>query len=200
MNTDTMARSASWERQTRETRIEASLNLDGRGACTIETPLGMWTHLLESFAFHGRFDLDLKAEGDTHVDGHHLVEDCGLVLGELFNRALGGRQDLVRAGCFLMPMDEALAQTAVDLGGRPFLQYRASFSRPFAGELELDLLEDFWRAFADRARANLVLLLLEGRSDHHRAEVLFKAMGRALAQACRVLPQGGVSSIKEVVS
>jgi len=184
-----MARKAELHRITAETDIRASLVIEGSGQSQIITPIGFFSHLLQSFAFHGKFDLDLFASGDIHVDQHHLVEDCGLVLGQLFNQALGEAKGINRAGYFVMPMDEALAIVAVDLSGRPYLQYKARFRRRFCGELDTDVLPDFFQALASALRANLVVQIPAGRSDHHRAEAAFKALGRALRLACSLDPR-----------
>jgi len=179
-----MSRSAAWERNTLETKISGSLNLDGKGSSAVATPLGFLNHMLESFAKHGRFDLSLNAEGDISIDQHHLVEDCGLVLGKLFACAVGEKKGINRAGFFIYPMDEALAVVAVDLCGRPFLQYDASFRRRFCGDLDTDLLHDFFQAFSSQLQANVVVRMAFGRSDHHKIEAIFKAFGKAMRMAC----------------
>lgn len=179
-----MNRSAEMERTSRETSIRASVTLEGSGRADVRTSIGFLDHMLEAFARHGRFDLSLRAAGDLHVDQHHLVEDCGIVLGAVFSRALDDRRGINRAGFFVYPMDEALAVVAVDIGGRPFLQYQTEFKRRFCGDLDTDLLPDFFQAFADHARANLVVRMPYGRSDHHRIEAVFKAFGRSLRMAC----------------
>jgi len=184
-----MFRKAEVHRITAETSIKASLLIEGSGQNQISTPIGFFTHLLQSFAFHGKFDLSLTASGDTHVDQHHLVEDCGLVLGKLFNQALGEAKGINRAGYFVMPMDEALAIVAVDLSGRPYLQYEAKFRRRYCGELDTDVLADFFQALASGLLANIVVKIPAGRSDHHRAEAAFKALGRALRLACSLDPR-----------
>jgi imidazoleglycerol-phosphate dehydratase len=179
-----MKRSASWERKTQETWIKGSLDLDGKGVSSIDTPVGLFTHMLESFSKHGRFDLSLKAAGDLEVDQHHLIEDVGLVLGRLFSLALSDKRGINRAGFFVYPMDEALAVVAIDFGGRPYLQYDATFRRRFCGELDSDLLHDFFQAFSAQAQANVVVRMPYGRSDHHKIEAIFKAFGKALRMAC----------------
>lgn len=184
-----MSRKASFERRTKETEISASVYLDGRGNYDIETPLGFFTHMLETFARHGLFDIHLKARGDLHVDQHHLIEDCGLILGNVFNKALGDRKGIKRAGYFVYPMDEALAVVAVDIGGRPYLQYDVTFSRQFCGEMNTDLLEDFFRAFSVSLNANIVVRMPYGRSDHHKMEAIFKAFGKAMRMACSKDPK-----------
>ena len=189
------------ERKTTETRIRAELDLDGKGGAEVRTPIGFLDHMLASFAKHGRFDLTLEAEGDLHVDQHHLVEDCGVVLGQVFDRALGERRGINRAGFFVYPMDEALAVVAVDLGGRPFLQFDATFARRFCGELDTDLLEDFFHGFAVHVKGNVVVRMPYGRSDHHKIEAIFKAFGKAMRMACSTDPQAveDIPSTKGVI-
>jgi imidazoleglycerol-phosphate dehydratase len=196
-----MSRTAEYERKTKETEIAVSLNLDGTGENRVETSIAFLDHMLGSLAGHGRFDVRLEARGDLAVDQHHLVEDCGLCLGEAFRRSLGDFRGIVRAGFFFMPMDDALAMAAVDLGGRPFLQYEASFERRFCGELDVDLVEDFLRAFANSLRANIAVRVLSGRNDHHKLEAVFKALGRALRAACAVDDRcrDGIPSQKGVI-
>jgi imidazoleglycerol-phosphate dehydratase len=173
-------RQARLERRTAETDIRLLLRLDGHGRAAVSTGIGFFDHMLEQLARHGGFDLTLRARGDLHVDQHHTVEDVGLVLGLGFDRALGTRRGIFRAGYFLMPMDEALAVAAVDFSGRPcaVCRFRAGAAR--IGDLETALLPDFFEAFARGARAAVHLRLLEGRSAHHRVEALFKAFARAL--------------------
>jgi len=179
-----MKRSAEIERNTRETRIRARLLIEGRGRYAISTGVRFLDHMLELFARHGGFDLELNAAGDLEVDQHHTVEDVGIVLGQCFDRALGDRRGINRAGYFLMPMDESLAVAAVDLGGRPALVYHAPLRVRLVGDLQAELLEDFFGGFASQARANLHLKVLYGRSSHHKIEGLFKAFARALRVAC----------------
>ncbi len=177
-------RAASVERRTAETHIRARLRLDGRGRYRVRTGVRFLDHMLELFARHGGFDLELEARGDLDVDQHHTVEDVGLVLGQCFDRALGDRRGINRAGYFLMPMDETLAVAAVDFGGRPYLVFHSPVRARWVGDLQAELLEDFFQAFASQARANLHLKLLYGRSSHHKVEALFKAFARALRVAC----------------
>lgn len=179
-----MKRAARIHRRTTETEIRALLRLDGRGRYHVRTGVRFLDHMLELFAKHGGFDLDLAATGDLDVDQHHTVEDAGLVLGQCFDRALGNRRGINRAGYFLMPMDETLAVAAVDLGGRPFLVFDAAVSARRVGDLQVELLEDFFQAFAVQARANVHLKVLHGRSSHHKVEAIFKAFARALRVAC----------------
>ena len=177
------ARSATIERNTTETRIRARLVLEGRGRSRVSTGVRFLDHMLELFARHGGFDLEMQASGDLDVDQHHTVEDVGIVLGQCFDRALGDRRGINRAGYFLMPMDETLALAAVDFGGRPVLVYRAPLRVRLVGDLQAELLEDFFGGFATQARANVHLKVLYGRSSHHKIEALFKAFARALRVA-----------------
>ena len=177
-------RTAEIERNTKETQIAAKLALDGRGRYDIRTGVRFLDHMLELFAKHGSFDLSLHATGDLDVDQHHTVEDAGIVLGQCFDRALGDRRGINRAGYFVMPMDETLAVAAVDFGGRPFLAYRAPIRVRLVGDLQAELLEDFFGGFTSQARANVHLKVLYGRSSHHKIEGLFKAFARALRVAC----------------
>lgn len=188
-----MNRQASWKRKTKETDIRATVNLDGKGTFEGTTAIGFFDHMLETFAKHGLFSLRIKAQGDLHVDQHHLVEDCGLVLGKVFGLALGDRKGINRAGYFVFPMDEALAVVAVDIAGRPHLQYDASFRRRFCGDLDTDLVPDFFQAFAVSIKGNLVVRMAFGRSDHHKMEAIFKAFGRAMRMACSRDPRDAMS-------
>lgn len=178
------ARIARLHRKTAETDIRARLNLDGSGRYQISTGIRFLDHMLELFARHGGFDLELRARGDLDVDQHHTVEDCGLVLGEVMREALGDKKGVNRAGYFVMPMDETLAVAAVDLSGRPYLVMRAPLRSRRVGDLDAELVEDFFQAFASSARANVHLKVAYGRSSHHGVEALFKAFARALRYAC----------------
>jgi len=182
-------RKALIERKTKETDIHLELNIDGRGEYDILMPIGFLVHMLESFAKHGVFDIKIRARGDLEVDQHHLVEDIGIVLGQAFNKALGDKKGINRAGYFVYPMDEALAVVAVDLGGRPYLQFDAQFKRRFCGELETDLLEDFFHGFTTNLRANVAVRMPYGRSDHHKIEAIFKAFAKAMKMACSTDPR-----------
>jgi imidazoleglycerol-phosphate dehydratase len=182
-------RHAKIDRNTNETKISCELTIEGTGNYNIQTPIGFFNHMLESFTKHGVFDISIKADGDLHVDQHHLVEDCGIVLGQAFKEALGDKKGINRAGYFVYPMDEALAVVAIDIGGRPFLQYDADFKRRFCGELDTDLLEDFFSGFALNLGANVVVRMPYGRSDHHKIEAIFKAFAKAMKMACSVDPQ-----------
>lgn len=177
-------RSASIKRRTKETRIQGSLRIDGRSRYDIDTGVRFLDHMLELFSKHGGFDLELKAEGDLDVDQHHTVEDVGIVLGQLFSRALGGRRGINRAGYFVLPMDETLAVAAVDLGGRPALVYQDRVKVRLVGDLQAELLEDFFNGFTVHAAANLHIKVLYGRSSHHKVEAIFKCFARAMKYAC----------------
>jgi len=177
-------RIASLHRHTAETDIRARLNLDGRGKYEISTGVRFLDHMLELFTRHGGFDLALKAQGDLDVDQHHTVEDVGIVLGQLLREALGAKKGINRAGYFLMPMDETLAIAAIDLSGRPFLVLKAPIKVRYVGDLQTELLEDFFHGFTTSAAANVHLKVAYGRSSHHAVEALFKAFARALRFAC----------------
>jgi imidazoleglycerol-phosphate dehydratase len=178
------ARSARVDRRTTETDIRARLSLDGRGRYAVSTGIRFLDHMLELFTRHGGFDLDLRARGDFDVDQHHTVEDTGLVLGEAVRQALGDKRGINRAGYFVMPMDETLAVAAIDLSGRPYLVLRAPIKSERVGDLQTELLEDFFQGFASGARANVHLRVLYGRSSHHAVEAIFKTFARALRYAC----------------
>jgi imidazoleglycerol-phosphate dehydratase len=177
-------RKAGVERNTNETRIRARLNLDGRGRHDISTGIRFLDHMLELFAKHGAFDLNLAAQGDLDVDQHHTVEDIGIVLGQLFAKALGDRRGINRAGYFVLPMDETLAVAAIDLGGRPALVYKDLVRVRMVGDLQTELLEDFFGGFANHAGANVHVKVLYGRSNHHKIEAVFKCLARAMRYAC----------------
>lgn len=177
-------RKAAIERNTRETRIAGELRIEGRGRYAISTGVRFLDHMLELFAKHGGFDLNLRAEGDLDVDQHHTVEDVGIVLGQLFSQALGDRKGINRAGYFVLPMDETLAVVALDLGGRPVLAYRDLVKVRLVGDLQAELIEDFFSGFVNHAGANLHVRVLCGRSSHHKVEAVFKCFARALKYAC----------------
>ena len=178
------ARVARVHRQTAETDIKARLNLDGRGRYAVSTGIRFFDHMLELFARHSGFDLDLEAHGDLDVDQHHTVEDVGIVLGQAVREALGSKKGINRAGYFVMPMDETLAVAAIDLSGRSYLVLNAPLRARRVGDLETELLHDFFYAFASSAASNVHLKLAYGRSSHHAVEALFKAFARALRYAC----------------
>lgn len=196
-----MSRKASITRKTKETGITVSIDIEGTGQYNIDTPVGFFNHMLESLSRHSCIDLNVKAEGDIHVDSHHLIEDCGIVLGQAFDKALGDRRGIKRAGFFIYPMDEALALSAVDFGGRPYLQYEAQFTNAFCGTMETGLFEDFFQAFSVGSRSNVVVRVLHGRSDHHKAEAAFKALAKSLRMACEIDERmiEKIPSTKEVI-
>jgi imidazoleglycerol-phosphate dehydratase len=177
-------RSAVVERNTKETQIHGKLRIEGRGRYEIATGIRFLDHMLELFAKHGGFDLTLHARGDLDVDQHHTVEDAGIVLGELFSKALGDRRGINRAGYFVLPMDESLAVVALDLGGRPALAYKDGVRVRYVGDLQTELVQDFFGGFANHAGANLHVKVLEGRSSHHKIEAVFKCFARAMKYAC----------------
>ena len=175
-----MARTATIHRKTNETDIRLKLNLDGRGKACIGTGIRFFDHMLDLVARHGAFDLDVNARGDLDVDQHHTVEDVGITLGEAVQKALGSKRGILRAGYFLMPMDETLAAAAVDLSGRPSCVVKAKIAAERVGDFQVELMEDFFQGFAQAAKANVHLNVLCGRSSHHQVEAAFKAFARAL--------------------
>lgn len=189
-------RGAEVERETRETAVRATLNLDGTGRANIATGVPFLDHMLAQVAAHGLIDLDLAARGDLDVDAHHTVEDVAIVLGQALDRALGERQGIARMGDSFVPMDDALALVALDLGGRGYAVINVEFLSPQLGTLATSLIPHFFETLALNARMNLHAKILYGRDDHHKAEALFKAFGRALAQAVRVEPRRGTNSTK----
>ena len=183
------------ERATRETTIAASVNLDGKGKSEISTGIRFFDHMLEQIARHGALDLKLSARGDLDVDQHHTVEDVGIALGEAVRQALGSKRGILRSGYFLMPMDDCLAAAALDFSGRAYCVCTFKISAPRVGDFQTELMEDFFRAFAQSAAANVHLKLVYGRSSHHQVEAIFKAFAKALRfavtrdrQLRRVLP------------
>jgi imidazoleglycerol-phosphate dehydratase len=177
-------RSASIRRITSETQVVGRLGIEGRGRYEVRTGIRFLDHMLELFAKHGGFDLTLRAKGDLDVDQHHTVEDVGIVLGQLFNNALGDRKGINRAGYFVLPMDETLAVVALDLGGRPALIYSDRVRVQLVGDLQAELVEDFFQGFVTHAGANVHARVLYGRSSHHKIEAVFKCFGRAMRFAC----------------
>jgi imidazoleglycerol-phosphate dehydratase len=177
-------RKSALERNTRETEIRGALKIEGRGRYEVSTGIRFLDHMLELFAKHGGFDLTLRAAGDLDVDQHHTVEDTGIVLGQLFSKALGDRRGINRAGYFVLPMDETLAVVAVDLGGRPALVYKDLVKTRLVGDLQTELVEDFFGGFVNHAGANLHAKVLYGRSNHHKIEAIFKCFARAMRYAC----------------
>lgn len=181
-------RTATRQRETRETRIEATLNLDGGGVLSIETGLGFIDHMLTALAMHARFDLDLKCEGDLEVDDHHTVEDCAIVLGEAVQQALGEMKGIRRFGSALAPMDESLARVALDCSGRPFAHVDLALQRDAIGAVACENITHFFISFAMAARITLHLDVLRGDNDHHKAEAAFKGLALALREAVTIDP------------
>jgi imidazoleglycerol-phosphate dehydratase len=177
-------RKARVERKTNETCVQLSLLLEGRGRARVSTGIRFLDHMLELFARHGGFDLELQAQGDLDVDEHHTVEDVGICLGEAFDRALGNKRGILRAGYFVMPMDETLGVVAVDFGGRAAAVIDTKARTRLVGDLQTELVPDFFEGFARGAKANVHAKVLYGRSNHHKLEALFKAFGRSLRVAC----------------
>jgi imidazoleglycerol-phosphate dehydratase len=182
-------RKARIERKTKETQIEMSLNLDGSGMADIHTEIPFLDHLLNHVAVHGLFDLSIHASGDLDVDAHHTAEDVAICLGQALDLALGNRKGIVRMGHAYVPMDETLALVAIDLSGRPYAVVNAAFEQPAIGALGTDLIAHVLETLAFNARMNLHASVLYGRSDHHKAEALFKALGRALREAVALDPR-----------
>jgi len=194
-----VARTASVERNTKETQVQLALALDGTGARAIQTPLPFLSHMLDAFARHGVFDLELRAAGDIEIDGHHTVEDVGLVLGTAFERALGDRAGIARYGWATLPMDEVMVTVAVDFCGRPaFVWNVAGLDGKWIGDFDCELAKEFFAAFATRAQCNLHVLLHYGGNAHHTIECIFKAFARACDMATAIDPRlgGAVPSTK----
>lgn len=188
------------ERNTKETKITLELNLDGSGEGTIATGIGFFDHMLELLKKHALIDLSVKADGDIHVDYHHTVEDVGLVFGQALNEALGDRKGIVRYGFASIPMDEALCETSLDLGGRPFVVVQSPMKHAFVKDFEVKLLEEFFRAVSVEARANIHLRQIYGDEAHHVCEGFFKSFARALRAAVKIDPaEKGVPSSKGVI-
>ncbi|PYY01769.1 MAG: imidazoleglycerol-phosphate dehydratase HisB [Acidobacteria bacterium] len=177
-------RTAKLKRKTTETQIGLSLNIDGRGKYEVATGIRFFDHMLELFARHGAFDLQLRCNGDLDVDQHHSIEDVGIALGEAFDKSLGNRKGILRAGYFLMTMDETLGMAAVDLSGRAVAVVDAKVRTRLVGDFQSELAHDFFEGFARGARASVHVKTLYGRSNHHKLEALFKAFARALRFAC----------------
>jgi len=207
-----MSRTATIKRETAETQINLTLNLDGTGVCSVKNPIGFFNHMLSAFCKHGMFDLSGTLVGDLEVDQHHLIEDTGIVLGMCFFKALGECAGIYRSGSCLYPMDESLCRAAVDFGGRPYLVCNAdltniplvsivSSSLGMSASFQPDCFEDFWQGFVSSARCNLHLDTLRGRSDHHKMEGLFKAASRAIREAVSIdeRRKGAIPSTKGVI-
>ena len=182
-------RIATCVRKTKETDITVTINLDGTGKTNIETGIGFFDHMLDGFARHGLFDLDVKVSGDLQVDCHHTVEDTGIVLGQAIAKALGEKKGIKRYGSFLLPMDESLALCAIDLSGRPYLKFSAEFSVPKLGDFDTEMFREFFYAVSYSAAMNLHLKIMEAGNNHHMAEALFKSFGKALDMAVSEEPR-----------
>jgi imidazoleglycerol-phosphate dehydratase len=196
-----VSRQSSVRRETRETKISLDLNLDGEGRYEVNTGIGMFDHMLEQLAKHGRFDLTVDASGDIERDPHHLVEDVGLVLGQALNQALGERRGITRFAHAVIPMDESLVLIAVDLGGRPYARIDLKFERESIGQLPAENVAHFFEAFAQEGKLNVHIRELSGGNDHHRIEAAFKGLARALSAAVAIDERiaGQVPSTKDVL-
>lgn len=190
-----MARTATVNRTTKETDIALILNLDGNGQYDVNTGIGFFDHMLEGFTKHGFFDLDCKVKGDLQVDGHHTVEDTGIVLGQAIKEAVGNKKGIRRYGYFILPMDDALALCAVDLCGRPYFNFDCEFPTEMVGELDTQLVKEFFYAISYTAGMNLHIKMLDGDNSHHMIEAIFKAFAKALDMAV-----GTDERIKDVLS
>ena len=196
-----MSRSGTVSRKTHETAIDVQVDLDGRGEAQVSTGIPFFDHMLQTLAKHGAFDAQIRCQGDLHIDQHHTVEDTGIALGSAIDQALGDRKGIARAGCFYFPLDEALARSVVDLSGRSFLHWNVALDQGPRSAMDLSVLEGFFKAMADAARANVHIDLLTGRDFHHGAEAVFKSFARALRQAAALDAQlsGTVPSTKGVL-
>ena len=182
-------RVAEVSRQTAETRIRVKINLDGTGQSRLSTGIGFFDHMLDQIARHGLIDLDIEADGDLHIDGHHTVEDVGITLGQAFNKAVGDKKGIRRYGHAYVPLDEALSRVVIDLSGRPGLVYNIDFTRAAIGQFDVDLFSEFFHGFVNHAMVTLHIDNLRGVNAHHQAETVFKAFGRALRMAVEPDPR-----------
>ena len=192
-------RSGNVMRETKETKIDLTIDLDGSGRADVESGIGFFNHMLTLFAAHGRFDLVLNCAGDIEVDGHHSVEDIGIALGQAVQKALGDKKGITRYGTFFLPMDETLVMVSLDISGRPFLVYDAGGAMaPMIGQYDTELTEEFLRAFAFNAGITLHVKVMYGNNSHHKVEAIFKALGRALHAAVKINPEtaGEIPSTK----
>jgi imidazoleglycerol-phosphate dehydratase len=178
-----MSRTGSVSRKTKETELEIEVDLDGRGEAQVSTGIPFFDHMLDTLAKHAAFDAKITCKGDLHIDQHHTVEDTGIALGSAIDQALGDRKGIARAGCFYFPLDEALARSVIDLSGRSFLHWNVALDQGPRSAMDVSVLEGFFKALADHARANVHIDLLTGRDFHHGAEAVFKSFARALRQA-----------------
>ena len=191
-------RQASVERNTLETQIQVTVNLDGTGECKLDTGVSFLEHMLDQVARHGLIDLDIKAKGDLHIDAHHTVEDIGITLGQAFAKAIGDKKGIVRYGHAYVPLDEALSRVVIDFSGRPGMEYNVKFTRASIGEFDVDLFHEFFQGFINHANVTLHIDNLSGTNSHHIAETIFKAFGRAVRMAITADPrmQGVMPSTK----
>lgn len=181
-----MERMANITRDTKETQISLELNIDGEGNASVDTGIGFFNHMLEAFTKHGLFDMNCKCGGDIEVDGHHTVEDTGIVLGQAIKQALGDKSGIRRFGNFILPMDDALVLCAIDMCGRPYLGFDYSFKTPMIGELDTELIKEFFQAVSYSAMMNIHIKVLSGENGHHIAEAMFKAFAKALDEATTI--------------
>ena len=195
-----MSRTGTVSRKTKETELEVHVDLDGRGEAQVSTGIPFFDHMLETLAKHGAIDARIRCQGDLHIDQHHTVEDTGIALGNAIDQALGDRKGIARAGCFYFPLDEALARSVIDLSGRSFLHWDVTVDQGPRSAMDLSVLEGFFKAIADNARANVHIDLLRGRDFHHGSEAVFKSFARALRQAVALDDRvTGVPSTKGVL-
>ena len=193
-------RESTVERNTTETKIKIGLNIDGSGRSDIDTGIGFFDHMLEGFAKHGLFDLNVKINGDLKVDCHHSIEDCGIVLGQAIKEAVGDKKGIKRFGYFILPMDDALALVSIDLGGRPFLSFECDYRVEKCGDMETDMVREFFYAVSYSAMMNIHIKMLNGVNAHHMTEAIFKAFAKALDQATSFDERiDGVASTKGVI-
>ncbi|MDO8639440.1 MAG: imidazoleglycerol-phosphate dehydratase HisB [bacterium] len=179
-----MHRKSFFQRKTKETEIEIKLNIDGVGKTDVSTSIPFFNHLLDNFGKHGLFDLIVKAKGDIEIDQHHTVEDIGIVLGETFKKALGDKKGINRSGYFVFPLDESLSVASIDISGRAFVNFDCKFKSEKIGDLDSDLIKEFFWGFARHLEATIHIRTLYGENDHHKAESIFKAFGKAMKMAC----------------
>jgi imidazoleglycerol-phosphate dehydratase len=184
-------RKATIKRDTLETQIEVSINLDGKGACEVNTGVPFLDHMLDQVARHGMIDLNIQAHGDLHIDAHHTVEDVGITLGQAFAEAVGDKRGIRRYGHAYVPLDESLSRVVIDFSGRPGMEYHAEYPRARVGDFDVDLLVEFFQGFINHAMVSLHIDNIRGKNSHHIAETIFKAFGRALRMALEIDPRMG---------
>lgn len=193
-------REAVVERNTSETKINVKLAIDGSGKANINTGIGFFDHMLEGFTKHGLFDMDVKIDGDLNVDCHHSIEDCGIVIGQAIKEAVGDKKGIKRFGYFILPMDDALAMVSIDLGGRPYLDFQCDFPTAMCGDMETDMVREFFYAVSYSAMMNIHVRMLSGINSHHMAEAIFKAFAKSLDEATKTDSRiEGVASTKGVI-